>query len=72
MAAKITLKAFLKFLTQHAEGHTDDAGVFHPAKPGLKNFLNTHDLVGTIRGVPHWRRNVNYYNRGRKYNVIRG
>lgn len=29
----------------------------------MKNFLNEHDLVGTINGSPHWRRNQNYYTR---------
>lgn len=29
----------------------------------LKNFLNEHDLVGTINGSPHWKRNFNFYKR---------
>lgn len=35
----------------------------------LANFLREHDLVGTIRKSPHWRRNAKYYNRGKSWSA---
>jgi hypothetical protein len=60
----MTLREYLHKLFDMAYEHKD--GVRGKVKNRrLKNFLNEHDLVGTINGSPHWRRNKNFYTRGK-------
>ncbi len=65
MVNKVTLKAYLHSVFERAYS-TDDKGKKTVINRALKNFLGEHDLVGTRRGVPVWRRNPNYFNRGKK------
>ena len=60
----ITLREYLTSLFDRAYETKD--GVKRVKNPALKNFLKEHDLIGTINGSPHWRRNKNYYNRSAK------
>ncbi len=52
MSKRITLKEYLRELVKRAHG-----------TPQLANFIREHDLVGTTRGSPHWRRNAKFYER---------
>ena len=65
MVSKLTLKEYLHSVFERAYA-TDEDGNKTVQNSAIKNFLDEHDLVGTRRGSPVWRRNVNYYNRGRK------
>jgi len=59
----MTLKEYLHSLFERAYEYKK--GVRGKVKNRqLKNFLNEHDLVGTINGSPHWKRNINFYKRG--------
>lgn len=50
--SRITVKEYLAALVERSQN-----------VPALKNFLREHDFVGTIRGTPHWRRNVKFFER---------
>ena len=62
---KVTLQVFLQQLFERAYEYKD--GVRGKVKNRqLANFLNENDLIGVTNGSPHWRRNENFYNRGKK------
>jgi hypothetical protein len=58
---------YLKELMAIATGQpVGDSKVVTKKRPALLNFMKTHHLKGTIRGVPNWQRLEEYYTRGRK------
>lgn len=62
-----TLKEYLADLMALATGQpVGDSKVATKKRPELLNFMKTHTMQGTIRGVPHWVRLEAYYTRGRK------
>lgn len=69
MSKKISLAEYLRLLLKRAHG-TPDLLRGHkdwtPRVPKLANFLREHDLVGTLRGSPLWRRNAKFYERNAK------
>lgn len=66
MSSKMTLKEYLHEVFKRAYHYDKDGKRGKVKNAQLKNYLNEHDLVGTINGSPHWRRNINFYNRGKQ------
>jgi len=61
-----TLEDYMRDIVKCAGGFTDDNKVVHKPVPQLQNFIKGHDLVGTLRGSPHWVRNSDFYKRNSK------
>jgi len=63
---RYSLQDFMKLLSNRADGVNEGGNIIGKPNPALRNFLDTHSIERTERGVPVWRRLPVYYSRGRK------
>lgn len=73
---RTSLEDFLKNLFKLAQGYKvkNPDGTVSKVSPDrvLRNFIEHHVCTGTWNGSPVWRRLPSFYDRGKKYNLVRG